>query len=225
MQPLFSQKELKSAKSRQLLDLKCLHCQSVFQRPKNEILKVIKKSKGLTLTLDFCNRSCVSAHRKNSQEVKCKQCQKTFSKALREIKKSKNNFCSRSCSATYNNTHKTHGIKRSKCEAWIEENLKTIYPTLTLHFNQKDAINSELDIYVPSLKLAFEINGIFHYEPIFSEAKLEKIQNNDARKYQACIESHIELCIINMSDLKYFKPKNAQKYLDIIVNIIDSKLV
>ena len=75
-----------------------------------------------------------------------------------------------------------------------------------------------------SLKLAFELNGIFHYEPIYGKKKLAQIQNNDSRKFQACIENNIEFCLIDVSQLKYFKPQNAQKFLDIITSIINLKL-
>ena len=78
--------------------------------------------------------------------------------------------------------------------------------------------------YLPKLNLAFELNGIFHYEPIFGESKLDRIQNNDNRKFQACLENGIELCIIDTSSQKYFKEKSSQKYLDIITNLVDSKL-
>jgi hypothetical protein len=73
------------------------------------------------------------------------------------------------------------------------------------------------------MKLAFELNGIFHYESIYGEAKLHQIQNNDKRKFQACLERGIELCIIDSSNLKYFKESNAKPYLDIIINIINKK--
>ena len=47
---------------------------------------------------------------KNSQgskDVICKQCNKEFSKSLVDIEKTNNNnFCSRSCSATYNGKNK-----------------------------------------------------------------------------------------------------------------------
>jgi len=158
------------------------------------------------------------------EEIICNQCGKNIVRNTSEINKSKNHFCSSSCAATYNNTHKKHGIRVSKLEVWLASKLPEIYPNLKFHFNRKDAINSELDIYIPNLKLAFELNGIFHYEPIFGESKLNQIQNNDLRKFQACLENNIEFCTIDSSGLKYFKPKNAQKYLDIIVKIIEEKI-
>lgn len=91
-------------------------------------------------------------------------------------------------------------------------------------FNGKEIINSELDIYIPSLKLAFELNGIFHYEPIYGEEKLKNIKNNDDRKFQDCLEKNIELCIIDTSGSKNFKPERDKKYFDIISNIINARI-
>ena len=39
--------------------------------------------------------------------VSCKQCTKMFEKNNKDIEKTSNNFCSRSCAATYNNTNRT----------------------------------------------------------------------------------------------------------------------
>jgi hypothetical protein len=64
----------------------------------------------------------------------------------------------------------------------------------------------------------------FHYEPIFGSKKLSSIQNNDNRKFQACLERGIELVILDVSALKYFKQQNAEKYLRIVCEIIDLKL-
>lgn len=140
------------------------------------------------------------------------------------LKHIKNVFCCKSCAAKYNNTHKATGSRKSKLEVWLAEKLKAKYPDLEIRYNDKTAINSELDIYVPSLKLAFEINGIYHYEPIHGSDKLSQIQNNDDRKFQACLENGIELVIIDASQLKYFKERNCQKYMDIIVKIISMKI-
>ena len=147
-----------------------------------------------------------------------------FTKRNDQIRKTNRNFCSHSCAATYNNRHKTCGTRRSKLEKWLENQLKTLYPELDLDFNNKKAIDSELDIYIKSLNLAFELNGIFHYEPIYGKEKLASIQNNDKRKFQASLERNIELCIIDTSMVKCFTSKRAQIFLDIIVEIIDNKL-
>lgn len=155
--------------------------------------------------------------------VQCLNCSKQFAKHANQVSKFPNHFCSCSCAATYNNKHKTHGTRRSKLEKYLEEQLTSLYPTFTILYNQKDAIQSELDIYIPSLNLAIELNGIFHYEPIYGEKKLEQIQNNDNRKFQACLEKKIELCIIDVSGLKYFKPANAEKYLKIVRDLLDMK--
>jgi hypothetical protein len=157
-------------------------------------------------------------------KVKCLNCEMLFEKHAKEIKKTSNNFCSRSCSATYNNTHKSKGTRRSKLEKWLEKQLFILYPDLEVIYSSKNVIDSELDIYIPSLKLAFEINGLFHYEPIFGEDKLNQIQENDNKKLQACAENKIELYVINTSQQKYFKESTSIKYLNFITHLVTSKL-
>jgi hypothetical protein len=51
------------------------------------------------------------------------------------------------------------------------------------------------------------------------------MENNDQRKMQACLERGIELCIIDTSQQTYFKPHTSQKYLNIIIEIINNKMV
>lgn len=196
----------------------CHECKKLFKRKNTTIRIAILEDNSRV----FCSRKCYRS-KSGRSEVSCEQCKKVFSKRNDQICKSKHNFCSSSCAATYNNLHKTTGTRRSKLECWIETQLTELYSNLEILFNNKEVINSELDIYIPSLSLAFELNGIYHYEPIHGSEKLASIQNNDTRKFQACIEKNIELCIIDSSQLKYFKPSKAQKYLDIIANIINIK--
>ena len=192
----------------------CDYCHTEFWLHRTRLISK-KRNKGT-----FCTRECGYKSLINRKSINCTQCNSTFTRKPSEMVYSINQFCSHSCSATYNNQHKTHGTRVSKLEVWLREQLTTLYPTLEIHYNQKDAINSELDIYIPSMKLAFELNGIFHYEPIYGGKKLEQIQNNDTRKFAACQNAGISLCIIDTSMQKYFKPKTSQKFLDIIVNII-----
>jgi len=226
MKPLFTDKEYNSAKSMDKLSCECYYCEEAFYEIKKRITEFKKGNS--TRTLKSCSKKECKAKQQskthNKQKlVTCENCDKEFSKTRSQIKKSNNNFCSRSCSATHNNKNKTHGTRRSKLEVWLEEQLAYLYPELKIHYNQKDAINSELDIYIPSFNLAIEINGIFHYKPIFGEDKFNNIIKNDQNKLQACIDEGIEIISIDVSQMNYFKPKKAQKYLDIICQLISNK--
>jgi hypothetical protein len=221
MKPNFTEIEFSAATSTQLLPCFCYNCNKIFYVMKKNITHELKHNRGRN---KFCCFKCSREFLEKRQNVICTNCGILFEKQIFRITKSGNNFCSKSCNVTYNNLHKTKGNRRSKLEAFLEMELIKLYPATEMHFNRKDAINSELDIYIPSLKLAFELNGIFHYESIYGSDKLNQIQNNDSRKFQACIEQDIELCIIDTSQQIYFKESTSKKYLNIIVNIIDNKL-
>lgn len=173
----------------------------------------------------YCSRECQNQAKGHFrvEEAICTNCRKTFLPTNHVDKRSKTNnrFCSKSCAASYNNKHKTTGTRRSKLEKWLEEKLSALYPNLEINYCNKTAINSELDIYIPSLKLAFELNGIYHYEPIHGQNKLEQIQRNDTNKFQLCQENNISLCIIDTSQHIYVTEKTSKKYLDIITKIIE----
>jgi hypothetical protein len=206
---------------RKSITLSCPECGKKFSKYEHHYYADLKIDSN---KIHYCSKSCRSLHIGQTFHCECKNCGDTFIKRKFAIENTKNNFCSKSCAATYNNTHKTKGNRRSKLEIWLEERLALLYPNLNILYSDKTTINSELDIYIPSLNLAFELNGIFHYEPIFGESKLEQIQNNDERKFQACLERGIELCIIDTSQQKYVKPSTSQKYLDIITKLVNYKL-
>ena len=216
MKPLYTQEQFNNAKSRDKLPCECYICKQPFYKVKYDIQKNLNSNS--LHKIKFCSPQCTIT----KQEVKCIQCNNFFLKKLSQIKQYPNHFCSKSCAASYNNTHKNIGTRRSKLETYLEQKLTSLYPNLAINFNKKDAINSELDIYIPSLKLAFELNGIYHYEPIHGLNKLSQIQNNDNRKFQACAEQDISLCIIDTSKQKYFKESTSQEFLSIITDIINN---
>jgi hypothetical protein len=221
MNPLYTQKEFESCKSRGKLPLKCKYCNKTFYKTKSQIQAVIKRR--TNKKCDYCSKLCYYKSKIKQIKLICTQCHKIFNRQPSAMKKFKNHFCSQSCAAIYYNAHKTKGTRRSKLEVYLEQQLKILYPNLNILFNDKITINSELDIYIPKLKLAFELNGIFHYEPIHGQNKLTNVQNNDNKKIIACYEKNIELCIIDSSRETYFKEQNAKKYLDIITNIVNQK--
>lgn len=201
-----------------MIDFLCSNCNKNYKKKK------INSGVGNGLERDtFCSRECKDkSQEKNKHKIICLHCNKQFISRCNAEKYRK--FCSKSCSAHYNNTHKKQGTRRSKLEKWLEQSLSSLYPNLEIHYNKKDAINSELDIFIPSLKLAFELNGIYHYEPIHGDKILNRIKNNDNRKFQACLERNIELCIIDTSHQVYFKEQTSNMYLNLIKCIIDNKL-
>lgn len=174
---------------RNIVERICKACCKTFQIDYRNIKygKKIGKIRG-----QYCSTTCSAIGHNKQKQVQCLNCQIFFIKKNSELTRSKNNFCGSSCSATYNNKHKTKGIRRSKLEIFIEEKIKNEFPDLKLITNKLD-IGYELDFYFPDLKLAIEINGIFHYKPIFGKEKLLKIQANDKDKKRLCKKNKIKL--------------------------------
>lgn len=206
-------KILDNIKTNDLINLRCHSCSIIYQKTKKRIMDDLKKS-----TFNYCSRTCFG-QTSSLKEVRCTQCTEFF-----KPKKTKHSkFCSLSCSAKFNNSNKKTGIRRSKLEIWIEEQLFLLYPELEILFNSRKIIEPlELDIYIPSLKLAFELNGIFHYEPIFGIDKFNSVKYKDQNKFFMCQKLGISLCVIDTSSQKYFKEQSSQRFLDIIVSLIES---
>lgn len=239
--------EFEAKKSRDMIPLECTQCHGIFHREKHyvqskEYLFCGRKCQGLSRqkrikcncktcgkelirwpsdvknkTNLYCSKKCLTF----TIKTKCLQCGKDIVKSPCKIQKSGKVFCNKVCSGIYVATHKTGGTRRSKLEKWIEAELINKYPSLEIHYNKTDAIDAELDIYIPSVKLAFELNGIFHYEDIYGQ--LNRTQLNDTKKFQLCIAKGISLCVIDTHDHRYHKKERDQKFLDIITTIIDKK--
>lgn len=125
-------------------------------------------------------------------------------------------FCSRSCSAQYNNRRKKFGAtRRSKAEDYLCKLLRRDFPHLTLVQNDRSLLPSglEIDIFIPSLKLAIELNGPMHYYPLFGESKLKKIQAADVQKQLEIQSVGCNLLVVDISAYGYFK--KAQSVLEV----------
>jgi hypothetical protein len=219
MKPLFTIEELKNAKPNDRLPCQCYYCNKTFYAVPKEIRKAINNHK--SVKIKYCCVFCARRDKSTKIDVVCLNCNTTFKKYPKNIKRRPNNFCTRSCAATYNNKHKTFCIKRSKIECYIEERLHLLYPTLNIEYNKNQIINSELDIYIPSMNLAFEINGIFHYKPIYGENKLKLTQLNDQKKIDACIKKRISLIVIDISSINHFNRKVGDPVVNYIIKIIE----
>ena len=223
MLPAYSTQEFNTARRTDKLPLYCYQCGQVFYIQKAIIKKEIRRARGY---VKYCSQKCHMAanHPSLGRPVTCKHCGVIFTKSLSQIKKSPNHFCSHPCAALFNNARKTTGTRRSKLEAWIEVKLRGRYPDLEIHYNRKDSINSEIDVYIPSLKLAFELNGVYHYRPIHGVDKLTQTVNNDLLKTKTCSALGIRLHVIDTSGQIVFTEVSSEVYLKSIFEGIDIEL-
>lgn len=217
---LITSEQFDNAQSRDLIPLECEYCHETFCQHKHYIQTAISKTGNCKAR--FCGMLCANAAQKKNITVFCTNCSKEFRKRPSQIKRYPNHFCCRSCAATYNNKHKTTGTRRSKLEVFLEEQITSNYPQLNCLFNDKKTIGSELDFYFPSLKLAVELNGIFHYEPIYGSDKLTRIQDNDKQKSIRCYELGIEFCTIDTSSCIHLTDKQKDKYWNILNSLLTS---
>lgn len=67
---------------------------------------------------------------------------------------------------------------RSKCEQYFQNVLDLIFHNLHIEYNNRKILNPyEIDIWIDSLKLGFEINGGMHYKPAFGPRKDNKMKH------------------------------------------------
>lgn len=76
--------------------------------------------------------------------------------------------------------------------------LQSEFPELEFIANDKIVLNGlELDIYIPSLRIGIEWNGIVHFKPIYGIDKLSAVQQRDKMKADAAITNKIDLIIVS----------------------------
>jgi hypothetical protein len=212
-----SKKEFDELTLRESIKMNCRVCNCIFTQTKNIIVKSFKNG----FTSGFCSRNCSNKFKKNEVTTQCKECEKEIIVSSYRYKNNSNCFCSYYCGTKHRNKNKTSGYKRSKIEFYIEEKIKTNFPLIELKCNETKTLEGlELDFYFPSLKLAFELNGITHYEPIYGIDRLERSKDSDKRKMAKCMELGIELAIIDISRYKYFTEKSGEIVFQEIEKII-----
>lgn len=199
------------------IQLRCSVCHKNYKRLKRNILRRYNTFNTYPM---FCSDKCRASTQSKEIEVTCLTCDTSFYKKNSQVKKTDKHFCSNSCRATYFNINKSTGFNRSKIEFYLEEKLKEDFKNLNILFSNRTVIGKELDIYIPDLNLAFEIQGIFHYQPIFGQEKLEQTVRSDKQKLELCKEKGINLYQIDISSQQKFTTEDSEKYYKTIKNII-----
>lgn len=186
------------------VEVNCLNCGKDFYKCSFEI----NRSKN-----NFCSRECSSNHKDKKIEVKCLNCNKFFLKKQDQIQKKPRHCCSIQCFKILAKYNKNWGSSRSKLEVYTE---KKLTEELTLNISYNDtSIGYELDIYLPEMNFAIELNGVFHYKAIYGEKSLLKRQEIDRLKAEECVKRNIKLIVINVSEDKDNKRTLEKRYNEI----------
>lgn len=133
-------------------------------------------------------------------------------------------YCGTRCRRRAVRDRRPRKTTRSKIELFLEERFGQEYPNLEVLYNSRSAVGLELDIYFPGLKLAVELNGIFHYQPIFGKRSLFRTQRNDMRKRARCEKKNIHLMVLDISEIKKFTPEINEELFEIIRGLVDERL-
>lgn len=87
-------------KNKDLVSLECVICQKEFKKEKHWVKMALNKT--LDGTCDYCSKKCQNKGRQvERKSFNCMNCRKPFEDRITNDRK----FCSRSCAATYNNSH------------------------------------------------------------------------------------------------------------------------
>ncbi len=96
----------------------------------------------------------------------------------------------------------------------MAELIRADFKQLLVEENSRGVLPSglELDLYVPALRLAIELNGPLHFFPIYGKAKLQSIRDKDVKKEVEAHSIGCNLITIDISRIKYWR--ETQTFID-----------
>ncbi len=147
--------------------------------------------------------------------LQCEGCGALVVRSEAHMRKSKHGkpYCSKSCRMRHYNAHilPRSSCHRSEPEDMLIGLIRAGFPDLELLPNDRTTLDShlEIDIYLPTIPLAIELNGPVHYLPIYGDERLAKVQTKDSRKHLELHQRGIALLVLDISKLKSKKQQRA----------------
>lgn len=160
---------------------------------------------------------------------KCEGCGKDVRRRESEIKKSKHgkSYCSKSCRMKHYNAHilVRSSTQRSRAEDYLFEMMVSDFPSLKIIKNDRSFLSEhlEIDLYMPDIRLAIELNGPVHYLPIYGDERFKRVQIKDAKKNLELHQKGVALLTLDISRLQSKKKTIAflsAQYSEVIKPLI-----
>lgn len=148
----------------------------------------------------YCSVKCTINSQKTGSIVPCVFCKKSVFRIPSQIKVAKCIFCSSSCKGKYY-AQKNNGHRRSSSEIKLTEMIKLDFPNLPIDTNIRSVLDCrlEIDIWIPEIKLAIELNGPCHYFSLYGEKTFKRTLTNDEIKKKEILQKGYNLLIININ--------------------------
>lgn len=146
----------------------------------------------------YCSRACTALSKINRVTIKCNQCGIEKQQIPSHVKST--NFCNSSCKSKYF-IKLRKGFKKSFAEIFLLNLIKTDFNNLTIFDNVRSILPSglEIDIFIPDVNLAIELNGPCHYFNIYGADTLNKVQNRDLIKQTEIQQLGFKFIVLNIS--------------------------
>lgn len=181
--------------------LKCKNCKADVKPTPAQKWKIKNK----LIDGVFCSRACKTEASKKRHTANCAVCGKSVTRQLSQLKKSKsgNIFCSPECGTIWSNWQGPKFKSKSALEDQLGMALQKMFPEIEICLGDRSPLDSSVDIWIPSLKLAIEVNGPHHFGPIRNNlvAYLKTIKN-DLRKIRQAKKAGIKLYVLNTGNLR-----------------------
>jgi hypothetical protein len=176
----------------------------------------------------FCDKACEGNYRKNRIINKCTICETEIETTPTSNKKT----CSKKCFKEHLKRKYIERpiVKRSYLEVFIAHMIDKNFPELKYIPNDRELLDGfEIDLYFPELKIGVECSGPYHYQNIYGEDELKKIQSRDKMKRGLAKKKGIDIKTIKAiksisrsaktEALNYFK--ECCEYLNMMPTCLD----
>lgn len=193
-----------------VLPCRCVVCNKTFYVSPKLITDQFKQNR--LSNNRYCSIQCAGVDKRNRVKTTCANCGKELE--VRESLLHDRNFCNRECKYAYERLHPNY-VSRSRMELLVEKMLTLAFPNLEVNYNNRELLNGiELDVYIPELRLAIEINGGYHYKVVDGDTKAyERTVKNDTKRRVLCEENGIDLYEYDTSKFAYPSFVSVDNYL------------